>query len=290
MPRNLHGHGNYLVDTGRYQHLPSNTPSKYKVALGFHQYHTSSDQESSNQANHYMQTFRITNRTAPRQIYRIIKPTTTPARTMALFPRVFQNDFAPMFRLMDDYANHVATLDPFNATGESLASRFKTSFSPRFDFKENKDAYELHGELPGVEQKDVEIEFTDANTLSIRGRTERVREEGTRPAAIESAGTRKQIGERKNSDDSGSYHKPTVEDEGAVASAQGREVERGEAEQAESEGSKYWVSERSIGTFARTFSFPQRVDQDAVKASLKNGILSIVVPKAAPVSRRITVE
>jgi HSP20 family molecular chaperone IbpA len=215
---------------------------------------------------------------------------------MALFPRVFQNDFAPMFKLMDDYANHVATRDPFNASGESLASRLRTSFSPRFDFKENKDAYELHGELPGVEQKDVEIEFTDANTLSIRGRTERVREEGTRPAAIEGVdNTQKRIGDRK---DSHSYHKPTVEEEdGAVASganpdaqlqteSQSQDVEK----TGEDEGPKYWISERSVGTFARSFTFPQRVDQDAVKASLKNGILSIVVPKAAPVSRRITVE
>jgi len=41
---------------------------------------------------------------------------------------------------------------------------------------------------------------------------------------------------------------------------------------------KYWISERATGSFSRQFSFPQPVDSDAVKASLKNGILSIVVP------------
>jgi len=46
----------------------------------------------------------------------------------------------------------------------------------------------------------------------------------------------------------------------------------------EEEG-KLWVSERSVGEFSRSFSFPERVDQDAVKASFKNGVLSIVVPK-----------
>ncbi len=40
------------------------------------------------------------------------------------------------------------------------------------------------------------------------------------------------------------------------------------------------MSERSVGEFSRSFSFPVRVDQDAVKASMKNGILSILVPKA----------
>jgi HSP20 family molecular chaperone IbpA len=58
-----------------------------------------------------------------------------------------------------------------------------------------------------------------------------------------------------------------------------------------SDESKYWVSERSVGEFARTFSFPKPVDQENVKASLKNGIISIIVPKAAaPQSKRINIE
>ena len=55
--------------------------------------------------------------------------------------------------------------------------------------------------------------------------------------------------------------------------------------------SRYWVSERSVGQFSRSFAFPSRVDQDNVRASLKNGILSIVVPKAsAPTTRKINIE
>jgi HSP20 family molecular chaperone IbpA len=58
-----------------------------------------------------------------------------------------------------------------------------------------------------------------------------------------------------------------------------------------SDGPKYWVSERSVGEFARTISFPKQVDQENVKAGLKNGILSIIVPKAvAPQSKRINIE
>ena len=54
---------------------------------------------------------------------------------------------------------------------------------------------------------------------------------------------------------------------------------------------KYWISERSVGEFERRFSFPGRVDQDAVKASLKNGILSVVVPKIVRgETRRIVIE
>ena len=53
---------------------------------------------------------------------------------------------------------------------------------------------------------------------------------------------------------------------------------------------RYWVSERRVGEFSRSFSFPTRVDQDQVMASMKNGILSILVPKAKKTEgRKITI-
>ncbi|KAI5289691.1 hypothetical protein KEM52_000693 [Ascosphaera acerosa] len=44
-------------------------------------------------------------------------------------------------------------------------------------------------------------------------------------------------------------------------------------------GVKYWVTERTTGAFHRTFNFPSRVDQDRVTATLRDGLLSIYVPK-----------
>jgi HSP20 family protein len=226
---------------------------------------------------------------------------------MAFFPRfvTHDSDFAPafrgensLFRLMDDYASLV---NRSFANSPSLAQSVR-SFQPRFDMKENKDSYELHGELPGVAQKDINIEFTDANTLSIRGRTETVREEGRRPTALleSQAGTHQKKladAETESTASSNKSHQPTVEDEdsGTVASTKPADASASQQvsknQQAEADKSNYWISERSVGSSARSFSFPQRVDQDAVKASLKDGILSIVVPKAqAPAKRRIQIE
>ena len=217
---------------------------------------------------------------------------------MSLFPRVFASEFAPVFRLMDDYASHVASRGSF---GPSFPRALR-SFQPRFDVKESKEAYELQGELPGIDQKDLNIEFTDANTLSIKGRTDRSREEGTRPAAIEARPEPAKIAEGSDSaSETSSYHKASVEDEATASGANPdatpaetpatEPTEKQVTQQSKPEGPTYWVSERSVGQFARSFSFPQRVDQDAVKASLRNGILSVVVPKAsAPVSRRINIE
>jgi HSP20 family protein len=66
--------------------------------------------------------------------------------------------FTPLFRLLDDFDQYSRGNVP---QGRHHRSHLKT-FNPKFDVKEVADAYELHGELPGIEQKDVEIEFTDA--------------------------------------------------------------------------------------------------------------------------------
>lgn len=203
---------------------------------------------------------------------------TNQTRNMSFFPRFPAGDFTPLFRLLDDYESHRASAEP--ATSGGLRT-----FAPRFDVRESKDGYHLDGELPGINQKDVEIEFTDSQTLVIKGRLER--------EYTSSSG-----GDERPTSGSGGHgskksRQPTVEDETtssttAVTKTGGKSQEVGTHVH---DGTKYWVSERSVGEFSRTFSFPTRVDQDAVKASLKNGILSVTIPKAAaPASKRISIE
>ncbi|KAF2018260.1 HSP20-like chaperone [Aaosphaeria arxii CBS 175.79] len=51
------------------------------------------------------------------------------------------------------------------------------------------------------------------------------------------------------------------------------------------------VKERNHGSFERTFRFPERIDAGNVRAALRNGVLSITVPKApAPTIRQITIQ
>ncbi|KAJ4986582.1 30 kDa heat shock protein (hsp20-like protein) [Stagonosporopsis vannaccii] len=227
-----------------------------------------------------MQSLRTTTRRLPQHLSRITKPattrafTTTPA-TMSLFPR-FTQEFAPIFRLFDEYDRQA-----FRDVDRQFQSI--RSFTPKFDVKETKESYELHGELPGVEQKNISIEWTDNNTLTISGKHEHVREEGQRPTPIEAGEEQKKI----------ESHQPTVEDETAESASKDTQVAKHSEQQVTKEEPKqrYWVSERSVGSFHRSFAFPARVDQDAVKASLKNGILSIVVPKAtAPQTRKVNIE
>ncbi|KAJ5793421.1 hypothetical protein N7457_000020 [Penicillium paradoxum] len=160
----------------------------------------------------------------------------------ASFPR--SGDFAPLFRLLDDYDAH-------RSTNKQHATR---TFSPRFDIRESENGFHFDGELPGIAQEDIEVEFPDPQTMVVKGRV--VRE----------------------------YHTPDTQAETKETTEQTEQTEENKP------AHRFWASERSVGEFQRAFSFPTRVDPDNTSASLKNGILSIEVPKAtAAVAKKITV-
>lgn len=201
---------------------------------------------------------------------------------MSLFPAFPSSEFGPLFRLLDDYDSHRAS----GRHGHGHGGAAIRAFQPKFDVREIENAYELHGELPGIDQKDVSIEFSDPQTLVIKGRVEREYQAG----GPEQGRITGDVSDDKS-------HKATVEDEGQEGQQQKQDetqLEKSGEQQVSQQGGrrpKYWVTERSVGEFYRTFGFPARVDQDNVKASLKNGILTVTVPKApAHQSKRINIE
>lgn len=205
---------------------------------------------------------------------------------MSIFPRTFitgdnyssSPSFHPLFRLLDDF-------DAYNqkdGQGRNGRSSLARTFNPKFDVREVETGYELHGELPGIEQKDVEIEFTDSQTLNISGKVEREYTSGEKPA-LEGTGETKKI----------ESHQPTVEDEPEnenETAVQKTNESENQAQEPQKPTSKYWVSERSVGSFSRVFTFSQPIDHDNVKASMKNGLLSIFIPKKKAESRRIQIQ
>jgi HSP20 family protein len=48
----------------------------------------------------------------------------------------------------------------------------------------------------------------------------------------------------------------------------------------EDKGTKYHRLERSYGSFARTFSLPDVIEVEKVKAEFKDGVLSLHLPKS----------
>ena len=251
-------------------------------------------------------------------------PTLTRARALhTFFPfSPVPEAFSPFFRLLD--APPLSYSSRHRAHNNNNNSyNYYYHHAPRFDVREiNNAVYEVQGELPGLTQADVSIEFVDANTLVIRGRQEQEREQeqaveapaegegkGKEPAASPaSTATATAAGDEEVQS---GYRQATVEDDYVDAGAESTVEGEGKGKSAHTAAAepepatttittttttptptpyKYWISERTTGEFERRFRFPGPVDQEAVKASLRNGILSVVVPKVARKERRVMVE
>jgi HSP20 family protein len=168
------------------------------------------------------------------------------------------------------------------------------TYTPHFDIVEAPEAYELYGEVPGLEREDLSVEFVDAQTLVVKGRVGRVPAQG--PVA-----TSETEAERTGSENAPS-HAATVEDDydeadtplstpstaGSSTAAPSsnekgkeREVPLAQPVQPEQEPrGQYHLAERKVGEFERKFHFKKRVEADFVTAGLRNGVVSVVVPKS----------
>ncbi|MBF0361769.1 MAG: Hsp20/alpha crystallin family protein [Oligoflexia bacterium] len=128
--------------------------------------------------------------------------------------------------------------DVFPATTDIGPSNQMTNYhywQPRVDLHEEKEKYILTADLPGLNDKDVKIEFDDG-VLAISGERS----------------TEKEKSDNKNS---------------------------------------YYYRERVYGKFERSFNFGNSVDADNVKASMKNGILTVELIKREPKKvKLITIE
>jgi HSP20 family protein len=66
-----------------------------------------------------------------------------------------------------------------------------------------------------------------------------------------------------------------------IAVVEGRLVIRGERKiEAEGKQTNYHRKEREAGFFRRTITLPAKVASDKVSASMKNGVLTIILPKS----------
>ncbi|MDI6698532.1 MAG: Hsp20/alpha crystallin family protein [Candidatus Saccharicenans sp.] len=136
----------------------------------------------------------------------------------------------------DPFRDIMVLRDRMNRLFEDLVSSPKfedsdiiqSTWSPAVDIYETENELVLTAELPGVEEKDVEIKVED-NTLSLRG-------------------------ERK-------FEKETREE-------------------------NYHRIERAYGSFYRSFSLPNYVDQEKISAEYENGLLKVHMPKKAEVKPR----
>ncbi|KAK6525344.1 hypothetical protein TWF694_005484 [Orbilia ellipsospora] len=179
---------------------------------------------------------------------------------MYSFPRSFDHQIRPWVRLFDEIEAGIHRNPLLRSQNLALSS-----FTPSFDVRETQGAYIFEGELPGVSDKSgIDISFVDDNTLVIKGRLERKLETEAPIETEEETTEHHRHHPRRPSE---------LQGDDPSSSAGAREAEPTD------HSDRYWIRERYVGEFHRAFNFPHRVNQDMVKASLKDGVLTIVVPK-----------
>lgn len=139
-----------------------------------------------------------------------------PSETGSLEPwRSFRGE---MDRLFDRFAKGFGfpTFEPFSTTEVDFAV-------PAVDLTEDDKAYKVTAELPGIDEKDIDVTVS-GGMLVIKGEKKQEKEE-----------------KDKN----------------------------------------YYLSERSYGSFQRSFTLPEGVDEDKIAANFAKGVLTVTLPKSA---------
>lgn len=177
------------------------------------------------------------------------------------------------------------------------------TFNPNFDILETASAYELFGEVPGLNVQTLDIQFEDAQTIVLKGRTDRPSASVSAPTTVEEKIQEKEIEQEVESatknatvedaeDEYDEVDTPltssTVAPSTATAAPTVKPVEKTETQAPAAPKSRFWLTERRTGSFARSFSFAQRIEIDDVTAELKEGVLHVVVPKSVK-SRKVAV-
>ncbi|KAL2070036.1 hypothetical protein VTL71DRAFT_14716 [Oculimacula yallundae] len=210
-------------------------------------------------------------------------------------------DFSPLLHYIDEFDRHF-----------SHRHRFVNCFIPRFDLEEDDGAYYLFGDLPGAGVEDITVEVSGEKTLVIFGKTGRIGGPGERQGSMGVDGNATGV----TSD--GNYGQISKQEEAIqLSSTQPSEDQPHHLRNTTAPGynlssdsntnpnsnpnsdtyttataaiphlpprpHKILLSERLTGDFTRTFAFPSAVDEKRVRASMENGVLSLVVPKK-PVS------
>ncbi|KAM0304646.1 hypothetical protein ACHAPM_002750 [Fusarium culmorum] len=195
------------------------------------------------------------------------------------------------------------------AQAECPAYRVTTRpWEPRFEAHETEDSFVLYGELPGLNKENVTVEFPEPRKLVVSGKVERFTD-APKPAETTTEQTAPAPAVESDNEDtqSRSSYQATVEDDVddefevlSHTSQKSETVSQPQPETPSQKGQKAAVKQpeqpeepRRAGytkEFSRYFTFPTYINHEAVTAELKDGLLTIIVPKAVPQSHRIVIE
>jgi HSP20 family molecular chaperone IbpA len=178
-------------------------------------------------------------------------------------------------------------------------------WEPHFEAQETEDSFVLYGELPGLNKDHVIVEFPEPRKLVVSGKVERFTEAPEAAETTTEQATVAPVIESDNEDSrSRSSYQATVEDDVdddefevlSHTSGKSENISQPEPETLSEKDNKKQPEHprepRRFGyskEFSRYFTFPTYVNHEMVTAELKDGLLTITVPKATSKSHHIII-
>jgi HSP20 family protein len=166
-------------------------------------------------------------------------------KTMTLYrPGIIQNALSDFDRYMDSFF------------GDSVFTPAVKVFNhlPAVDIRETENSYLLEMELPGFNEKDIDIHIDDGKLL-IASKHEEVKE------------TSSKDGEKARGDSTSPLEPAPPADSASPVES-------------------WLLKERRTSSFSRSFKLPENANPEEVRAEFKNGILSMEIKKRAEAQRR----
>lgn len=152
-----------------------------------------------------------------------------------------------MFGMLPFDRNDNNIFDTFDSFTRDFFRKSNTELPAfRTDIRDHGDSYQMEAELPGFEKEDISLSCKDG-ILTITAR-----------------------------------HEEKVE-QTSTGALQGEVVEGDTAAQPERQAEPTYIRrERRVGSFQRSFDVTG-IDEKAITASYRNGVLTVTLPKAKPV-------
>lgn len=138
------------------------------------------------------------------------------------------------------------------------------------DVTENDNGYQIEASMPGVNPDDVQITVR-GDTLTIRGEVNR-----TETITPEQQGQQAQGGQSQGQSQSKQQTQAQTQAQPQAQAQHSQQGQQGQPRQHEHQLAR----ERFYGTYFRQVTLPTAVNADKAKASFKNGILYLTLPKA----------
>lgn len=188
--------------------------------------------------------------------------------------------------------NYVDELDRHFARRHHLIN----CFIPRFDLEEDSQLYYLYGEIPGSRVDDITIEPRDKNILVIYGTTRRNEVElGSQnknndilmrsPTQVASTGNNQEV----ELEPSALLDKPSRVPPHSHHHTPGGTTSYIEATSPSKANHrptrKILLNERLVGDFHRTFALPTPIVEESIRATLEDGVLTVLIPKINGIER-----